>query len=661
METDYTALSYVWGDPKVTSPIAVNDFPFQATHNLCAALRRIRKSNLPTTLWVDAICINQSDKDEKSSQVQLMTDIYHNASLVTVWLGESDKYTDLAIVLIKLTVHLRRSLEVTGERQYPAAYILRVLSSALSKSDLRSLALLKFFSRPWWRRVWVVQEVIVSRRANVICGTKEIPWDDLRRALECWRVLRSFSDKSEHGEAMKKATDNVFYKTSLALFLNLFNQRDREDKQVLQNEMGSFPGLNIRDDTATGLEGTILAGHLFESTDPRDKVYVWLGIYQKYGLTIVPDYSASIAQVYVNVVRAITELTGSLSLVALSGGLDNSQDPLPGFPSWAPDLRHGAHRKSSWGPLTLYNASASETAWATFSPDGKVLVADTLLLDRIELTDANHSEMDELKEVQNLCRWMYLVLQHRPHSPLSAGLGAGWLSREFFTALVWPAQRFSLLPDDDPKDPYSQINNLQRMERLWAGFTAYFGFMDRLHDVAQWCKEHGPRLYAHMLIRPAHLGTRQSPSSNRLPPQPHIYDEENVRQFCRLWGLPEDKRPLYVKCKNRRPDSQNCDKQETTHDDVLKFVQRAGLYTREKTFFITKQGYLGSGTHKIGPGDSLAIIRGCRMPLVIRKHPIGDGSFEVLGQCYVGALMDGEAVEKIREAGELEWRSLSFR
>ncbi|KAK3493908.1 heterokaryon incompatibility protein-domain-containing protein [Neurospora crassa] len=633
MEREYTALSYVWGDPKVTSPIAVNGVPFYATHNLCAALKRIRsKSNLPTTLWVDAICINQSDKDEKSSQVQLRTNIYHNALLVTVWLGESDKYTDEAIVLIKLTAYLQRSLEVKGERHYTANYLLRTVSSALSKSDLRSLALLKFFSRPWWSRVWVVQEVIVSRRANIICGTKEIPWDDLRRALRCWWVLRSFSDKSEHGEAMKKATDDVFHKTSLALFLNLFNERDREDKQILQNEMGSFPGLSTVDGPNTGLEGTILAGHSFESTDPRDKVYAWLGIYQGHGLNIVPDYSASTAQVYGNAVKAIMELTGSLSLVALTGGLDNSQDPLPGLPSWAPDLRHGNHRKSSWGPLMAYDASASETARATFSPDGKVLVADSLLLDHIELTDAEHTAM-----------------------------GAEWLSREFFTALVWPARRFSFLPDGDPKDRYSQINNLQRVERLWTGFTAYFGYMDRLHDVAQWCKEHEPRLYDQMVVWSVDLGTRQSPSPNRLPPRPHIQDEENIPQFCRLWGLPEDERPLYVKCKNWRPDSQNCDKKETTYDDVLKFAQRADLYTREKTFFITKQGYLGSGTHKIGPGDSLAIIRGCRMPLVIRKHSMGDGSFEVLGQCYAGALMDGEPVENTRKRGELEWKSLSFR
>lgn len=115
METGYTALSYVRRDPKATSPIIVNNLPFQATHNLCAAQRRIRsKSTLPTTLWVDAIYINQSDNDEKSLQVQLMRDIYHNASLVTVWLGENDKYSGEAMVIIKLTASLPKCLLEKG-------------------------------------------------------------------------------------------------------------------------------------------------------------------------------------------------------------------------------------------------------------------------------------------------------------------------------------------------------------------------------------------------------------------------------------------------------------------------------------------------------------------------------------------------------------------
>lgn len=255
---------------------------------------------------------------------------------------------------------------------------------------------------------------------------------------------------------------------------------------------------------------------------------------------------------------------------------------------------------------------------------------------------------------------MYLVLQHRAHSPISAAMGAKWLSGEFFTALVWPARLPSLQPDDDPIDRYSEIKILQLIERLWAGFAAYSGYMDRLQDVAQWLKEHEPRL--HMIaVRPANLGTCRPLSSNRLPPQPHIQDEENIKRFCRLWGLPEDEKPLYFEYETERADSRHCDKQETPSDDALKFAERVALYTTDKTFFITNKGFLGSGTHKIGPGDSLAIIRGCRMPVVIRKHSNGDGSFEVLGQCWVGALMYGEYVENMRKAGDLKWESLSFR
>ncbi|KAK3351771.1 heterokaryon incompatibility protein-domain-containing protein [Neurospora tetraspora] len=405
IETEYIALSYVWGDPTATSPITVNGLPFQATYNLCAALRRIRsKSNLPTTLWVDAICINQSDNDEKSAQVPLMRDIYHNASLVTIWLGESDKFTDEAMVLARLTAYLLKCPGAKGKRRYPADYILSVVTSAVFKSDLRLLALRKFFSRPWWSRVWVVREVIVSRRAHIICGTKEIPWNDIRLALRCWMALLSWPGGSKVVKERKEEFEYMVYTTKVGLFMNLSYQRDQVDDHVVENRIGSFPGLHNRNDEITGLEGTILAGHQFESTDPRDKIYAWLGIYERDGLTIVPDYNASTAQVYVSAVKAITELTGSLSLVALTGGLDHSQDPLPGLPSWAPDFRHGNQRKSSWGALMCYNASASEMARAAFSPDGKVLRADTLLVDHIQLIDADQGENGGWKEGLKLCR-----------------------------------------------------------------------------------------------------------------------------------------------------------------------------------------------------------------------------------------------------------------
>ncbi|KAH6857601.1 heterokaryon incompatibility, partial [Alternaria alternata] len=84
----YTALSYVWGDAKHTKPIQLGYHQIPTiTKNLEKALRHLRDRASERILWVDAICINQSDEEEKLSQVQSMGDVYRNAVEVRIWLG----------------------------------------------------------------------------------------------------------------------------------------------------------------------------------------------------------------------------------------------------------------------------------------------------------------------------------------------------------------------------------------------------------------------------------------------------------------------------------------------------------------------------------------------------------------------------------------------
>ncbi|KAJ9647155.1 hypothetical protein H2199_002141 [Coniosporium tulheliwenetii] len=97
----YGALSYVWGDPSVTTPIIVNGVEVQVTTNLDSALRHICQERFPLILWVDAICINQEDLAERSQQVQLMGKIYSQAEGVMVWLGEAAEKSDLALAKIE--------------------------------------------------------------------------------------------------------------------------------------------------------------------------------------------------------------------------------------------------------------------------------------------------------------------------------------------------------------------------------------------------------------------------------------------------------------------------------------------------------------------------------------------------------------------------------
>jgi hypothetical protein len=105
----YEALSYTWGDPKgegslipcrgdpsASYPIKVDEGYLTVAYNLNCALKQLRHGTNPRTLWIDAICINQDDSEEKNHQVKAMARIYSGASRVLAWLGEDDEYTDLA-------------------------------------------------------------------------------------------------------------------------------------------------------------------------------------------------------------------------------------------------------------------------------------------------------------------------------------------------------------------------------------------------------------------------------------------------------------------------------------------------------------------------------------------------------------------------------------
>jgi len=108
----YQALSYVWGGIPATITESSSGKKIKITQNLEAALRRIRDEVEPRLLWADAICIDQSDKEEQSAQVEIMQEIYTSAQRVIVWLGEESKQDSLAFNSLN---QLKTRLESRGE------------------------------------------------------------------------------------------------------------------------------------------------------------------------------------------------------------------------------------------------------------------------------------------------------------------------------------------------------------------------------------------------------------------------------------------------------------------------------------------------------------------------------------------------------------------
>ncbi|KAK0774323.1 hypothetical protein LTR75_016899, partial [Friedmanniomyces endolithicus] len=165
-EATYTALSYVWGDPTFTKPIVVDGHVFQATVNLEVALRNLSKDFVGKPLWVDAICINQQDTAEKNQQVPLMGELYSRAAGVVIWLGESDPAMEMLMEgMAQEAPTLRAGVEDTSKRLHEIG---------IRKREAMFMAIAR---RPWWKRIWVVQEALLSQEDPIFrCGPHEFTW-----------------------------------------------------------------------------------------------------------------------------------------------------------------------------------------------------------------------------------------------------------------------------------------------------------------------------------------------------------------------------------------------------------------------------------------------------------------------------------------------------
>jgi hypothetical protein len=158
----YTALSYVWGEPESDNTIIINGWSCRIRANLASFFSHYRKqfsaSSTPW-LWIDALCIDQQSSTERNSQVRLMAEIYSLARTVLVWLGPADISSEAVTALLH---------RCKVDRW--------VLQNELTGPDGPRLwdALLAWCSREYWSRTWIIQEFLLGRDVQLLCGTERI-------------------------------------------------------------------------------------------------------------------------------------------------------------------------------------------------------------------------------------------------------------------------------------------------------------------------------------------------------------------------------------------------------------------------------------------------------------------------------------------------------
>lgn len=328
----FETVSYVWGDSIEERAIEVSGRSIPITKNLYAGLLRLRQTNEERTLWIDQICINQWDLEEKAAQVALMRDIYRQCTQCVTWMGGLTR--DGCEVLI-------RDAEAVFDflRQVAAAKItplsgLPVLFEQSSEglAARRAFEAFSMYGNPWWSRIWTVQEAIIPSSGILVWGPLSIPREDVLAAA---RNLRDLANLPSLPEGF------AFYRHTYT--------------ELLRRLLYPVHGFNhSKTDNALNL---LMRWRHREFTDPRDKVYALLGMISPSAIPNAQscDYTRGVSRLFAQVTRDLINHEGGLR--PLLGACEMPQQT-PDIASWAIDFacvnRIGKRQLRWWGHSHRY-------------------------------------------------------------------------------------------------------------------------------------------------------------------------------------------------------------------------------------------------------------------------------------------------------------------
>jgi len=388
--TEYEALSYTWGDNSNLRTIILDGVPFQVTANLETALRHLRYppfSNLQShgegrlhignqckdrVLWIDALCINQSDCAETSQQVAIMAKIYSHASRVLIWLGEETEEVSDAFGSIKRALSYfppeSEDLQVEANPVQQLAHTLTTSHSRLGKLfSFNWIPLGNLLARAWFQRKWVIQEVAYARQALLMCGHQTLPWDsiaDLTRRLHYFSMAHTVS--ADLGCVNDEAQIAYQHVTIMRAF------------RAMQEPDGS-PNPTLLD--------LLVLVRQFKCTDPRDHIFAihsFCSEWESHEHNFPIDYTQAAEETYRRF--AAWSIFGKSSLRLFSVPTDPFQQSKLDLPSWVPDFT----RLDRVNPLISYEvcpykATAGTSPIVRLSYNDSILHISGKVIDRVHI------------------------------------------------------------------------------------------------------------------------------------------------------------------------------------------------------------------------------------------------------------------------------------
>ncbi|KAF4633568.1 hypothetical protein G7Y89_g4550 [Cudoniella acicularis] len=691
----YKALSYAWGSPRATRPIIVNGYLHSVTVNLESALRRPRQVDNDLTLWIDALCINQSNFQERNSQVTLMHDIFASTEEVIVYLGEVQHHNPRALNKSgstrtttftydnhdaeKLEMFRSRSLrntpatatghKVRMEYSFEVFSLLRLLAAEPELDHF--LAFEPNSGRFIDSEIWVIQEVVVPEKVTMVYGSSIAPWDMFVAAAR-W--------ESRNRASSTPLSFPHEYSTVLSYFSRMILDIERMRRVWNSAQL-------------TGLLPLLRRFSGRRASDDRDKVYALLSLARKQ-TSIKPNYFLSVPLVFQTSVLDIIKRTKSLTVLAGDLGRKDRQD----LPSWVPDWSatyDGLDRRRA-DNSDRYNTTKNSKIYVHEQGRGRGTGIYDYLEDLPRQFDPEIiSANDLVKKFSSILKtsgWTDWLPEENPNQPangqpssqtfyeaiekycISRGI-AGCLRMYDNGVIDLPGLQVDEIAVVGEDVAFSEEANLS-VVHSWAVLVFSWSRDKGNYEGYSWSSrnkyKHGSNglgnAFRTMLC--ADIVRSGSEAKGFTDRSVEDDDHEMIAAWYLRKGGPGNYHDPYINptLKALVEDLQNIGSltaPETISPDINLAIWSA---TARRKFFITKKGYIGLGPAKLRVGDGLFMLLGGRTPFILRSagscrvpwnsvipsslgyygseaRTVERSCFEMVGDCYAQGLMGDEAME----------------
>lgn len=612
----FATVSYAWGEIARNKTIDLDGEPFAVLDNTYPLLEAVcDNANLISyaRFWIDSICINSDDEEERASQIQLMGQLYESSYITIVWLGPGDVDSDQGMEFFLTLCQRRDGLVEAWEKRQS-----REMPSDLNIAE-KWRALRDILKRPWWRRVWTIQEFILPRRLVFFCGTKYMSHSQFPKAMS--GLSSCNPDESLVESNIRNAAWN-------RRRLRQWSERQRREQQG-------------------PIEMSLVAlvaytGDCFV-TNPKDRIYGLLGLANKEDRIVVgqPNYRSDVSAetVYTNVVKSFVKTYNSLDIICFAM-LFNSSNQLPeqnkvviATPSWVPNWnirvqvfvtplmvsQSGISYIGNFRPILdradtedpcLYTAAGNTLPDCSIS--GFQLTCKGIILDCIDglgATSVTPKGGDPDQHDSN----MKLVPSQ---SDINRCVGRSTSSYD----LAQRKEQSSRLLD---KLIRSMV--LDRQDR----YLSIRAPLDRFREE-----------FAHLM---ASRDRNRNTSAYKL-----FYTWINDNEDLEIWGFKLKELSRSASLATVPPDFDLSEQREDGLPSRLN--DTTGPREMRKRLVVTEQGFVGMAPSQAKRGDIVCVLHGCRVPVLLRS--CGDG-YKFIGECYVDGFMNGEVFDRGLQSEDL--------